>query len=126
MGLLIGLGVGSMVALICVVLSITVIETILIRGSDRFYGPMSWFLISASALVMTATAIAGGWIAATSFTLTYLSVSFAILLLTESIYSLESLFIPILGSFVLLAELLFLIVPARFLFSVFSSGISYP
>ena len=123
MSLFIRLGVGSMVALICVVLSITIAETIIIKGSDRLYTPATWFLISAAALTMTMTAIASGWIAATSFTITYVSVSFALLLLTESIYSLETLFIPVLGSFVLLAELVFLIVPARFLFSAFSSGI---
>ena len=123
MSLFIRLGVGSMVALICVVLSITIAETIILKGSDRLYRPATWFLISAAALAMTGIAIASGWVAATSFAITYVGVSFALLLLTESIYSLETLFIPILGSFVLLAELVFLIVPASFLFSAFSSGI---
>lgn len=115
-------GVESMAALICVVLSLTVVETILLQGSNRLYTPASWFLISAAALAMTAIAIASGWIAATQFAVTYILVSFAILLLTESIYSLETLFIPVLGSCILLTELVFLIVPAQFLFSAFSSS----
>ena len=112
-----------MVALICVILSITIVETIIIKGSDRLYAPTSWFLISGAALAMTGIAIASGWIAATSFAITYVAVSFALLLLTESIYSLETLFIPILGSFVLLTELVFLIVPVKFLLSVFSPAV---
>lgn len=112
-----------MVALICVILSVTIAETIILKGSDRLYTPATWFLISAAALAMTGIAIAGGWVAATSFAVTYVLVSFALLLLTESIYSLETLFIPILGSFVLLTELVLLIVPAQLLFSAFSPGI---
>jgi hypothetical protein len=112
-----------MAAFICVVLSLTIVETILLQGSDRLYTPASWFLISGAALVMSSIAIASGWVAATSFALTYIFASLAILLLTESIYSLETLFIPVLGSLVLLAELLFIIVPAQYLFSAFSSGI---
>ncbi len=123
MALWIQWGVESMAALICVVLSLTVVETILLQGSNRLYTPASWFMISAAALAMTSIAIASGWIAATQFAVTYILVSFAILLLTESIYSLETLFIPVLGSCILLVELIFLIVPAQFLFSAFSSGI---
>lgn len=112
-----------MAAFLCVVLSLTIVETILLQGSDRFYTPASWFLISGTALVMSGIAIASGWVAATSFAATYIFASFAILLLTESVYSLETLFIPVLGSAVLLAELLLLIVPAQYLFSAFSSRI---
>jgi hypothetical protein len=111
------LGVSTMAALLCVVCSITVIECILLsNASAKLYNPVSLLAIASAALLMTAIAIGNGWIAATGFTLTYTSLSLGLLLVNASLYSLETLFIPILGSILLLGELLLLIFPLQALF----------
>jgi hypothetical protein len=114
MKLLLCLGVSTMAALLCVVFSITVIECVLLsNASAKLYNPVSLLAIAIAALLLTSIALASGWIAATGFTLTYISLSLGLLLLNASLYSLETLFIPILGSILLLGELLLLILPAQ-------------
>ncbi len=109
-----------MAALLCVTLSLAAIECILLLGqSKKLYTPVSLFAVVAAALLMTSIAVNSGWIAATSFALTYLALSFGLLMFNASLYSLETLFIPILASLVLLGELVLLILPGQMVFSAF-------
>ncbi len=103
-----------MAALLCVIFSITVIECVLLsNASSKLYNPISLISIVVAALLMTSIAIASGFIAATGFTLSYIAISLGLILLNASLYSLETLFIPILGSILLLGELVLLILPAQ-------------
>ncbi len=107
-------GFSPMLALLCVVFSITLIECVLLsNASAKLYNPVSLISIVIAALLMSSIAIANGWIAATGFTLTYITFSLGLMLLNASLYSLETLFIPILGSILLLGELVLLIFPAQ-------------
>lgn len=123
MKLALGLAIGTMAAIFCVVLSITIVECLLVLKASQLYNPVSLIAVIAAALVMTSIAAASGWIAATSFALTYLAISLGLLLLDASLYSLETLFIPILGSVVLLSELVLVILPGKALFNCFSWGL---
>lgn len=81
---------------------------------------MSLMVVVAAALLLTIIAIYSGWIAAASFTLTYLALSLGLIVFSASLYSQETLFIPILGSLVLLTELVLLILPTQIILSIFS------
>lgn len=114
MKLIPSLGVSTMAALLCVIFSITLIECVLLsNSSSKLYNPVSLLSIVVAALLMTSIAIASGWIAATGFTLTYITLSLGLILLNASLYSLETLFIPVLGSILLLGELVLLIFPVQ-------------
>jgi hypothetical protein len=109
-----------MAALLCITVSLAAIECILLSGqSKKLYTPVSLAAVVVAALLLTSIAINSGWIAAASFTFTYLALAFGLLLFNASLYSLETLFIPVLGSLVLLGELLLLILPAQMMFSAF-------
>jgi len=118
MKLVLSASFSPMAALLCVVFSITLIECVLLsKSSAKLYNPVSLLSIVVAALLMTGIAMASGWIAATGFTLTYITLSLGLILLNASLYSLETLFIPILGSILLLGELVLLIFPAQALLS---------
>lgn len=109
-----------MAALLCVTITLAILECILLTGqSNRLFTPVSLFAVVAAALLMTSIAINSGWVAAAHFTLIYMGLSLGLLLLNASLYSLETLFIPILGSLLLLGELIFLLLPARMMLSAF-------
>ncbi len=109
-----------MAALLCITISLAVIEcSLLSRQSKKLYNPMSLMVVAAAALLLTVIAINSGWIAAASFTLTYLALSLGLIVFSASLYSQETLFIPMLGSLVLLIELVLLILPTQMILSVF-------
>ena len=109
-----------MAALLCITLSLAIIECILLSSqSQKLYTPVSLAAVVLTALFLSSIAISSGWIAAASFTFTYLAFSLGLLLFSASLYSLETLFIPFLSSLVLLGELLFLILPVRVVLAAF-------
>lgn len=109
-----------MSAILCITVSLAVIECSLLSGqSKRLYNPISLMVVVAAALLLTMIAINSGWVAAASFTLTYLALSLGLLIFSASLYSKETLFIPILGSLVLLSELVLLILPTQMILSIF-------
>jgi len=109
-----------MAAILCITVSLGLIECVLLSGqSQKLYNPASLAAIVSAALVLSQIAVSSGWIAAASFTLTYLALALGLLLLNASLYSPETLFIPVLGSCLLLGELLLLILPAKLILSYF-------
>ena len=108
-----------MAAILCVTITLAILECILLLGdAKKLYTPVSLFAVVAAALLMTSIALNSGWIAATSFAFTYGALSLGLLLFNASLYSLETLFIPLLGTILLLAELVLLVWPARAMFSI--------
>lgn len=114
MKLFLSLDFSPMAAILCVIFSITLIECVLLSSaSSKLYNPVSLFSVVVAAWLLTLIAIASGWIAATGFTITYVAFSLGLILLNASLYSQETLFIPILGSILLIGELLLLIFPVQ-------------
>ena len=108
------LGETTMAAFLCVIFSITIIECILLsRSHAKLFNTAGLMVIAAAAALMTSIAIASGWSAATSFTLTYGALSLGLIVLNASLYSPETLFIPLLGAILMLGELVLLIFPAQ-------------
>ncbi|NJN32138.1 MAG: hypothetical protein HC824_18260 [Synechococcales cyanobacterium RM1_1_8] len=105
-----------MAAIVCIALSLAAIECSLLSSRrDQLYNPVSLATVVLAACLMAAIAIASGWIAATGFTLTYTSFSLGLIWLNASLYSLETLFVPLLTSIMLLGELVLLVFPAQVL-----------
>lgn len=109
-----------MAALLCITVSLAIIECCLLSGqSKKFYNPISLMVVVAAALLLTIIAINSGLVAAASFTFAYLSLAFGLLLFSASLYSLETLFIPVLASLILLGELLILFFSSQIISSIF-------
>lgn len=107
-----------MAALLCITVTLAGIECVLLMGqSKRLYTPLSLGAVVATALLLSSIAVNSGLIAATGFTLTYLALALGLLLFNASLYSLETLFIPIVSSVVLVVELMLFIAPIQLMFS---------
>ncbi|NJN30132.1 MAG: hypothetical protein HC824_06590 [Synechococcales cyanobacterium RM1_1_8] len=111
-------GDRDMAALLCITVTLAGIECVLLMGqSKRLYTPLSLGAVVATALLLSSIAVNSGLIAATGFTLTYLALALGLLLFNASLYSLETLFIPIVSSVVLVVELMLFIAPIQLMFS---------
>jgi hypothetical protein len=109
---------GIAAALGCVVVTVIGIWCILSLQLARWYVPISWLMIGLSACTLAGIAVVEGWVAATSFTTTYILLSVIQLLIRFNVVGTDALIALVFSSMVLTIELVCIITLSVFSFKV--------
>jgi hypothetical protein len=99
---------GSVAAIGCIAITVVAIWRIMTPQTANLYILVSWFMIGLTICVMGVIALLGGWVAATSFAITYILLTFVPLFVGFHV-GVDAISCLVVGSIIITIEIMIII-----------------